>query len=174
MPAWVPMPASVGDWLRSIATDEPGSPSSALARPKSRSFTVPAGVTFTFAGFRSRWMIPRSWASSRASAICRAMPSASSSGTGPRASRSASVSPSTSSITSARRPSDSSSPWIAAMLGWLSDASTCASRLKRTMRSGSLAKTSGSTLIATSRCSLVSEARYTSPMPPWPIFSRMR
>ena len=35
-----------------------------LARP---------GVTLTFAGFRSRWTMPFSWASSRASAICFAM-----------------------------------------------------------------------------------------------------
>ena len=40
------------------------------------------------------------------------------------------------------------------MLGWLSEASTCASRVKRAMRSGSAAKSSGRTLIATSRPSL--------------------
>ena len=32
--------------------------SSAFARPKSRTFTVPSGRTLMFAGFRSRWMIP--------------------------------------------------------------------------------------------------------------------
>jgi len=34
--------------------------SSAFARPKSRSFTVPPGVILMLAGFRSRWMMPRS------------------------------------------------------------------------------------------------------------------
>ena len=57
--------------------------------------------TLMFAGFRSRWMIPCSCAASSASAICCAIGSASSSGIGPRAIRSASVSPSTSSRTSA-------------------------------------------------------------------------
>src|SRR5438477_6636479 len=55
------------------------------------------------------------------------------------------------------------------MFGWFSDASVWASRVNRTSRSASLAKRSGSTLIATSRLSLVSRARYTSPMPPAPI-----
>ncbi len=44
----------------------------ALARPKSRSFTMPSGVTLILAGFRSRWMMPRSWAASSAAAIWRA------------------------------------------------------------------------------------------------------
>ena len=54
-----------------------------LARPKSSTFTVPSGVTLMFAGFRSRWTMPRSCAASSASAICRAIGSASSSGIGP-------------------------------------------------------------------------------------------
>ena len=45
--------------------------SMALARPKSRTFTVPSGRTLMFAGFKSRWMIPCSCAASSASAICR-------------------------------------------------------------------------------------------------------
>ena len=49
------------------------------------------GRTLIFAGFRSRWMMPCSCAASRASAICRAIGSASSSGIGPRAMRSARV-----------------------------------------------------------------------------------
>ena len=40
------------------------------------------------------------------------------------------------------------------MFGWLSAASVCASRVKRASRSGSRAKSSGRTLIATSRLSL--------------------
>src|SRR5687767_8995481 len=55
---------SVGDieLLRSMADL-----SEALARPKSSTFTVPSGRTFTLAGFRSRWMMPCSCAASRAS-----------------------------------------------------------------------------------------------------------
>ena len=44
--------------------------SSAFARPKSSTFTVPSDADLIFAGFRSRWMIPRSCAASSASAIC--------------------------------------------------------------------------------------------------------
>jgi hypothetical protein len=53
----------------------------------------------------------------RALAICRAMTRACSTGRGPCAMRSASVGPSTSSITRAGPPSPSSSPWIWAMCG---------------------------------------------------------
>src|SRR5262249_51346431 len=80
------------------------SPASALARPKSRTLTFPAGVTLTLAGFKSRWTIPFSCAASSASAICRAISSASAGSSGPAASRSASVSPSTSSRASALCP----------------------------------------------------------------------
>ena len=48
-------------------------PSRALARPKSRTLTLPSGVTFTLAGLRSRWTMPFSCASSRASATCFAI-----------------------------------------------------------------------------------------------------
>ena len=44
---------------------------------------MPSGRTLMFAGFRSRWTMPCSCAASSASAICRAMGSASSSGIGP-------------------------------------------------------------------------------------------
>ena len=43
--------------------------SSAFASPKSSTFTMPSSQTLTLAGFRSRWMMPCSWAASRASAI---------------------------------------------------------------------------------------------------------
>jgi hypothetical protein len=45
---------------------------------------------------------------------------------------------------------------------------------KRARRSGSCASSAGSTLIATSRPSFVSVARYTSPMPPAPIAAVIR
>lgn len=36
--------------------------SNALAKPKSSTFTLPSAVSFTLAGFRSRWMMPFSCA----------------------------------------------------------------------------------------------------------------
>src|SRR5262245_32936458 len=57
------------------------------------------------------------------------------------------------------------------MLGWFSKARVRACRSKRARRSPSWAKASGRILIATSRWSFVSRARYTSPMPPAPIWS---
>src|SRR6266508_3879025 len=54
------------------------------------------------------------------------------------------------------------------MLGWFREARSLASRWKRASRSASLANSAGSALIATSRWSRVSRARYTSPIPPEP------
>src|SRR5262249_49363770 len=54
------------------------------------------------------------------------------------------------------------------MLGWFSDASSFASRSNRASRSTSFANSSGRTLMATSRSSLRSRARHTSPIPPLP------
>ena len=68
--------------------DDPAAGSIAFARPKSSTFTVPSGRTLMFAGFRSRWMIPCSCAASSASAICFAIGSASSIGIAPCAMRS--------------------------------------------------------------------------------------
>src|SRR5215831_242557 len=57
---------------------------------------------------------------------------------------------------------------MAPMFGWLSEARTSASRWNRLARSLSSENSSGRILIATSRLSLVSRARYTSPIPPLP------
>ena len=70
---------------------EPEGGSIAFASPKSSTLTVPSARILMLAGFRSRWMMPCSCAASRASAICLAIGSASSSGIGPCAMRSASV-----------------------------------------------------------------------------------
>ena len=56
----------------------------AFAKPKSKTLTVPSFRTLMFAGLRSRWITPASWAASSASAICLALGSASSSGIGSR------------------------------------------------------------------------------------------
>ena len=73
---------SVGERARSAAEADPGGASIALARPKSRTLTLPSGVSLTFPGLRSRWTIPFSCAASSASAICRATARASSRGSG--------------------------------------------------------------------------------------------
>src|SRR4029450_10856017 len=52
------------------------------------------------------------------------------------------------------------------MLGWLRAAAARASCSKRRRRSGSALNASGRTLMATSRSSRGSRARYTSPIPP--------
>src|SRR5450759_2836855 len=59
-------------------------------------------------------------------------------------------------------------------LGWFKAEAARASCSKRWRRSGSAAVEAGSTLIATSRPSLASVARYTSPIPPAPIEAVMR
>src|SRR5262245_6879218 len=60
------------------------------------------------------------------------------------------------------------------MWGWLREARIFASRSKRAMRSGSRENSSGTTLIATSRPSVVSVARHTTPIPPSPMRSTRR
>src|SRR5580658_2393392 len=59
------------------------------------------------------------------------------------------------------------------MFGWFNEATARASRSKRARRSSRLAICSGNTLTATVRSSLVSRARYTSPMPPAPMGARI-
>jgi hypothetical protein len=83
--------------------------------------------------------------------------------------RSRRVSPSSSSVTTYATAPSTPKSWIARMLGCDSAATAFASRSNRTRASGSAARCAGSTLTATSRLSLVSRARYTSPMPPAPM-----
>ena len=73
-PASVPRMVSVGEiW----GLPAGASFASALAKPKSSTFTRPSGVILMFAGFRSRCTMPFSCAYSMASAICEAIGSAS-------------------------------------------------------------------------------------------------
>ena len=77
-------PSASASSARADALPEPApAGSSALARPKSSTFTVPSARTLMFAGFRSRWTMPCSCAASSASAICLAIGSASASGSAP-------------------------------------------------------------------------------------------
>src|SRR5215468_7027326 len=61
----------------------------------------------------------------------------------------------------------------ARIFGCVRAAAACASCSKRASRSGSLEKAAGRILIATSRLSRVSRARYTSPIPPAPRGARI-
>ena len=88
-----------------------------FASPKSSTFTLPSAPSLTLPGFRSRCMIPFSCADSSASAICLHTSIPSRRAIGFFFSRSARVSPSTSSSTSRVAPLTSSNPWMAAMLG---------------------------------------------------------
>ena len=81
-------------------TPLPGRPAGAAARARPKSISLaPALVIITLPGLRSRCTTPARCARSSASAICAPKRSTSASGRGPRARRSASVSPSISSIT---------------------------------------------------------------------------
>ena len=87
-----PATVAAGLWTTAARVRSSGNVcSNDLARPKSRTFTMPSARNLMFAGFRSRWMMPFSCAASSASVICLATGSASSSGIGPRAMRSARV-----------------------------------------------------------------------------------
>ena len=131
----------------------------AFASPKSSTFTVPSGRTLMLAGLRSRWMMPCSCAASSASAICFAIGSASSTGIG------ALRDP-----VRQRRPLDQlhheradAVPLLQAVdlrdVRMVQRGQVLASRSNRASRSGSCAKASGSTLIATCRPRFVSVAR---------------
>jgi len=102
VPSAVRGAATVGDCVSAASVTPlpapgPASPV-ARARPKSMSL-APDFVSITFPGFMSRWITPARWARSSASAICTPSLRISAGASGPFASRSASVSPSTSSIT---------------------------------------------------------------------------
>ncbi len=58
--------------------------------------------------------------------------------------------------------------------GELSPAADWASRINRLCADSSCCISDGRNFTAISRCSKVSRAKNTSPMPPWPIFSSMR
>ncbi len=111
MPIAVPALVIVGRIVGAeVGPEAVESPTTALARPKSRTFTEPSGVILMFAGLRSRWTIPRSCAYSSPAAIWRAMSAASEKGTLPFSSRCERSSPGTSSIARKRTPPTSWKP----------------------------------------------------------------
>jgi len=157
--------ASVGS---AVESEKAGVPAPDRANPKSRSF-APVFVSITLPGLRSRCTIPCLCAADRASATCAPNLTTCSSGSGPFCRRSASDSPSSSSIT--RKCASPSCPTSNSvqMWGWLSEEIVLASRSKRWRRSASSAKPVGSSLTATLRSRRVSLPFQTSPMPPAPI-----
>ena len=102
---------------------------SRCARPKSSSFTRPSSQTNTFAGFRSRCSTPREWACASPSAICSAIRSASSTGSGPFSIRLASVSPRSNSMTRYAPAGHVPTSKMVTMAGWSSFATASASFL---------------------------------------------
>ena len=153
---------SVGEFVSSAMTEF-------FTRPKSRIFGVPSLVTMMFSGFRSRCTSAAACAAASPSATPTAIDSNFFSATGPRPMISRSESPRISSITSQVSPSRELKSWMVTMFRWLSAEALRASRSKRARRSRSLVSSCGRTLMATSRPSRVSRARYTSPIPPAPM-----
>ena len=152
IPARVPSRVGCGDCDKSVYRQAP-SPK-AFANPKSRTLTLPSGVTLMLAGFRSRWMMPFSCAASRASAICLKRGSASSTGIRPAGD------PLRQRLSSARAPSPGTGclrlleSVIVAMLGWFKRSKKPCFALEASQAFSVFAKASGRTLIATSRLEL--------------------
>ncbi len=142
---------------------------SALAMPKSATFTPPSRVISTLPGLTSRCTTRLRWAKPRAAAMS-AVISAARSGCSRPSSRSisASVWPSTYSITMKYVPLASPQSNTLTMFGCCRLAAACASRRKRSTKPWSVARAGKSTLTATGRSSNWSRARYTSAMPPRP------
>ena len=97
-----------------------------LGQPEVEDLDLPSGVSLTLAGLRSRWMMPRSWASSRPRR------SAARSRAPRRRSRPARCAPAESRPRRAPSPGSAAGPigvglldrWMPAMLGWFSEASS--------------------------------------------------
>lgn len=124
----------------------------------------------------SRWMIPRSWATSR-TARSWSMSSTACAGAIGWPSFSTSLlsgSPRTYSITRYRSPPSSPKSWMPTMPGCDRRASARASRRKRSRKTGRLAQWESRNLMATCARSCRWVARYTRPQPPSPRSCSMR
>src|SRR5215468_2031991 len=165
------VPSTTPTWLSPFAS---GSGSSSFAIPKSSSRACSPrgpGVSTTFSGFRSRWMIPLSWMAARPSASCISTrrPRSGASGPLPRCWRS--VSPSANSMTRQVASWDCPKSMTRTTAGCSTLESSRASRRKRSLMPGCWPTSRRSTFKATRRPRLTCSARYTSPMPPpprWP------
>lgn len=137
--------------------------------PKSTTLTPPSSVIITLAGLTSRCTRPAACATSSASHIAAAIPTARSIGSGPcSASTEASDRPRISSITMYGEPSSMPESKTMAIRGCTSIAACWASRPNRSANLGSSASALLSTLTATGRPSTRSMPWYTVAMPPTP------
>ncbi len=137
--------------------------SSSRAMPKSVRHTSPSVDTRMFAGFTSRWMTPREWACSSASATAAIARTACSSVSSERSNRS----PTTSSEIRYALSSSDSTPTTVWILGCVSLEAVRASRSARAA-SPSLRR---NTLTATAPLPPESRPEYTDPNPPLPSIS---
>ena len=137
------------------------------AMPKSQTLTTPAGVTIRLAGLTSPWTTPAACAAAKPSHVCAAMITACATDSGPRVIRSATLRPSTSSITRYESAPSLPKSYTATMFGWVSRATMRASRSKRSTALGSIRASPAITLTATGRSKRRSRPRQTAPIPPW-------
>ena len=159
-----PSPPSANDASASFAT--PKSITRGRARPDDSS-------TSTFAGLRSRWMMPRRCACSTASHAAHASSTRARTSSDRSSANRVMGSPAMNGIANHGRPSVSApESRSGAMPGWSSDAIACCSTRKRAAAAGDVTA-SASTFTATSRrtgCSCL--PTNTSPKPPDPIRCR--
>jgi hypothetical protein len=173
------VPKTIPSW---VSTMEPGriSWSVTLARPKSstlgKSLMPPWVLRKMFSGFRSRCTMPRLWASFRAPHTWIRIGSARSRGMGPPVRTTwLRFRPSRYSMTMNREPSSSTpSSKTLTVFGCDRCPSALASRLKRETRSFRFTSFGCRILMATIRSMFGCIARYTAPMPPEPIFCKIR
>src|SRR5512132_3635065 len=137
--------------------------------PKSVTFTSPRGLSMMLPGLMSRWITPCAWAASSARHTSIAMSIARSGRMRPPPARiSASVRPSTYSITMKWTPSSEPVSNTETMCGCPMLAAACASRRNRITKPSSSANCGARTFTATVRPSTVSVPRKTLAMPPRP------
>ena len=155
--------AAVGD---AAELARPGEQGACRARPKSRIFTRPSLRRKRFSGLMSRCTRPFSCAAARPSATRAAFSAALRTPNGPWRSRERIVSPSSSSVTTKSRLPSCPVSCDRDDVGVRERRDRLRLRLEAGERVAVLRKCSGSTLIATSRSSRGSRARYTSPILP--------
>jgi hypothetical protein len=158
-PVWVSPPVGGASARR----PEPSS-----AMPKSTTRAAPSPSIMTFSGLKSRCAMPCACACASPRAAPASTATFASSVRGAAASQSRSESPSTSSITTKRRPPSSPSSCTTTTFGWRSRAIARASVSRRCCRARSPVAACR-TLIATGRSRSGSRAAYTVPMPPAPM-----
>ncbi len=145
-----------------------------LEIPKSRIFT-PSRAKKMFAGLRSRCTTPEVWAATKPSRTSATIATASGPLKPPRSHRACRSSPSSSSMTRKRSPSEvtpKSKIWT--IDGCFTAAFACASRRNLAARSSSPIPPRCRSFTATTRSMAMWRARYTAPNPPTPMRASSR